>query len=142
MPSPKQILDALAAQLTTQLTGYDEELQIFARWLWMPSTGPAIDMYADETHLERHGMGSASFTHHYIVRARVFAADNEAQQDLLLQLMDPEGGASTSMWKAIESSDTLGGVVDDVTVLSSSGLGVFPPDDSMFGCTWTVQVLP
>jgi hypothetical protein len=138
-----QIQAALAAQLTTRLASI-EDLQVEDSWVNNPSA-PTVDLYQGETYLEKLGFGNGNVVMNYVIRARVLASDHEAQQAFLLTMMEPEGTAS--VWAAIDYDDTLGNgsgtaVVDQASIINSSGLGYFPPEDSMLGCTWTVRVIP
>lgn len=139
-------MDAMASQLQTYLGGTAspavENLQVDGRLMFNP-TPPAIDIYPADPFQAELAMGPGNRELFFLVRARV-AGDHEAQQDLLLSLMDPSG--STSLAAALESNVTLGGVVDNLVVGGPSGFGVFPEPlpntGTLLGCTWTVEVWP
>jgi hypothetical protein len=143
MATLAEIMDALASQIQTQLDPVIENLQVDGRLIYNP-TPPAIDIYPAEEFMERLAMSSEwGFT--LSIRARVSTADHEAGQDTLLSLMDP--AAATSLTRAIEADETLGGVVDDVTVVGGpSGFGYFTDpgliENRLLGALWRVQVIP
>lgn len=148
MATNRQIEDALAAQLTEHLIGTAdpaiENLQIDNRMIFNP-TPPSIDIYPAEEFQEKTGMGRGNVELRFVVRVRVGMADHEGGQDLLLDMMERTGAASVTA--AIESDDTLGGTVEDASILSGpSGFSTFPIAGSAtefhVGSTWTVRVLP
>jgi hypothetical protein len=137
------ILDALAAQIETQLTGKVENLAVTGRLVPNP-TPPAIDIYPADPFTEAFTYGPNPLLF-FTVRARVTTADNQGGQELLLSMMDSE--EDTSVEKAILSSRTLGGKVTKASVVagpSSFGVFVSPQGEvgSLLGCTWTVQITP
>lgn len=138
------IMDALAAQLQSQLAGIPE-LQVDGRLIPSPTT-PALDIYPGDPFMEPLAMRKGNNLFFLTVRARVSTADNEAGQDLLLSMMDMTG--STSVAQAILSSKTIGGVVSNVSITEGpSAYGVFQDTGAqdtrnLLGCTWTVRVIP
>jgi len=138
-----QIMDALAAQLATQLADI-ERLQVHGRMLANPSP-PAIDIYPAEEFQQAFTFGPGDNIMYFTVRARVSVADRDGGQDLLLSLMEPK--EDTSMAKAVAYDRTLGGKVKKASVIAGpTGYGVFinPAGEpgQLLGCTWTVQVTP
>lgn len=138
-------MDALASQIDTYYSGGTatpiiDNLQVDGRLIPSP-TPPAIDIYPADPFQEpvSYGVTNEMF---FTVRARVTTADNEAGQDLLLSLMDPD--AATSLVGAVLASRTLGGAVERVgNVDGPSAFGLFgDPSGSgnLLGCTWRVRV--
>lgn len=147
MATVAQIMDALATQIQTTLSGtvspVIENLQVDGRLVPSP-TPPAIDIYPSDPFQDALTFGKGHNMFFITVRARVSTADNEGGQELLLSMMDPE--ASTSMLKAILSSKTLGGVVSNISIVDGpSAYGVFRDaggQGSLLGCTWGTRVIP
>jgi hypothetical protein len=144
--TPAAIMDALASQIETQLCATVNpiipELQVDGRLIPSP-TPPAIDVYPSDPFQEALGFGPGNKSFSFTVRARVSTSDNEAGQDLLLSMMDPN--SSTSVAAAIESDRDLGSVVGNLKVEGPSGFGVFRDssgEGNLLGCTWTVTVFP
>jgi hypothetical protein len=141
-------MDALASQIEDVLCGTLNPviplLQVDGRFVFNP-TPPAIDVYPAEAFSSQLAMGRGNRELMFTVRARVSTAESEGGQDLLLSMMDPL--ATTSVARAIESDDTLGGLVDEVTVNGPTGFGVFPSvgvdtSGNLLGCTWEVGIMP
>lgn len=139
-------MDALATQIDTYLGGTANptipHLQVDGRLIPSP-TPPAIDIYPADPFQVALAMGKGNNELFFTVRARVSTADNEAGQDLLLSLMDPQ--ASTSVTEAVLSNRTLGGVasrVGSVTGPTAFGLFTDPGGGTWLGCTWTVRIIP
>lgn len=140
------IMDALAEQISDELCGTVSplipELQVDGRLIPNP-TPPAVDIYPGDPFQEALAYGPGNNKLNLTVRARVSTSDNEAGQDLLLAMMDPE--ASLSMAQAIMSDRTLGGTVGKLNVAEGpSAFGVFQDSGgqgSLLGCTWTVLVV-
>ena len=144
MSALTEILDALAAQIQTELDPVVENLQVHARWLTNPSP-PAVDIYPADPFTEALTYGAGNVILFLTVRARVTSADQTGGQDLLLGMMDPKEEAS--MTQALLSDRTLGGKVKRLSVVEGpSAFGVFlnPQGEagSLLGCTWRVQVTP
>lgn len=140
MATLPQIMDALATQIDTVLSPLIDDLQVDGRLIPNP-TPPAIDVYPGDPFVESLGFGAGNKEMWFTVRARVGTSDNEAGQDLLLQLMDPTG--TESMEQAILAGRTLGGVADVAQVEGPSNYGLFPSGpDTLLGCTWRVRVIP
>lgn len=147
MATVAQIMDALASQIQTQLSGtvspVIENLQVDGRMVISP-TPPAIDIYPSDPFQDALTFGKGHNVFFLTVRARVLTADNEGGQDLLLSMMDPE--ATTSVLKAILSSKTLGGVVSNVSIVDGpSSFGRFLDaggQGNLLGCTWGTRVIP
>lgn len=148
MSTVAQIMDALATQIDDYYSGGTvgtvtpviDNLQVDGRLIPSP-TPPAIDIYPADPFQEPAAYGIVSELF-FTVRARVSTADNEAGQDLLLSLMDPD--ASTSLAQVVLDDRTLGGTVERVGgVDGPSSFGLFgDPSGSgnLLGCTWRVRV--
>lgn len=138
------ILDELADALRDAFNDQtDYDIQVEPRMVLNP-TPPTVDMWpGDES---RDGQ-SAAFGDEggefYTIRARVQTADSVAGQNLLLALMDDEGGLSV---RGILFTDTgLGGLADDLDVVAQTGyvVDVAPSGEGAWlACRWTVLVLP
>ena len=132
-------MDALAAQISTQLCGTVNpvipNLQVFGRVVANP-TPPCIDMYPSDPFTEPTGFGKGMKDYFFDVRARVDLADSAAGQDLLLSMMDTQ--SSTSVEQAILSNTSLSG---GGTIRSVEGPRWRPFGD-LIGCFWTVRVTP
>jgi hypothetical protein len=144
MSSLTEIADALATQIDDYLAGLDSsygELQVEPRRIFNP-TPPAIDIYpADAVAQEQTSFGYAGRDAFLTIRARVTMADEDAGQDLLLELADT---GATSIMAALASDKTLGGTVDAHAVESQSGFRVYedvPGTAAYLGCEWTIRVV-
>jgi len=136
-----QIMDAMAAQLEDEIGPLIENLQVQGRLIPSP-TPPSIDIYPGDPFQDLLTFGAQNELF-FTVRARVHTADNEAGQELLLSMMDPE--SATSVAQAIRSDRKLGNTVSQATVVEGpSAFGVFTDaggEGSLLGCTWRVRVL-
>lgn len=139
------ILDALGAQIESQLGTAVTDLQVHSRHLRQTSP-PCIDMYpSTEGFMERNTFGTDSaWVYFFDVRARVSDSDIDGQQDLLLAMMDPD--TAESLTGAMESGN-LGGTVDDVSVINGpTGYTIFTDpggsDMRLLGAVWRVRVIP
>lgn len=146
MSTVAQIMDAMASQIQSYLGGTASpvitNLQVDGRLIPSP-TPPAIDVYPADPFQLPLAMGRGNNELFFTVRARVSTSDNEAGQDLLLSLMDPQ--ATSSVAQAVLSNRTLGGVVEKVgSVEGPSQYGLFgdPSGANWLGCTWRVRVMP
>lgn len=84
----------------------------------------------------QRGLDSLTFT----VRALVGAASDIGAQKRLMRFIAPTG--SESVKAAVESDVTLGGVADDLRVVSFIGPFTFPRDGGapLYGGDWRVEV--
>lgn len=148
MATVADVMDALAAQIQSQLSGTSdpviENLQAHGRLNFNP-TPPAVDVYPADPFVDRLTFGKGNITYYLTVRARVSTADSDGGQGLLLSMMDPD--ATTSMERAIVYDRTLGGKISKLNIHEGpSAYGVFPDPSgqsgSLIGCTWTVRVVP
>jgi hypothetical protein len=80
----------------------------------------------------------------FTIRARVSTADQEAGQELLLRLMDRNGGSSVQA--ALAADRTLAGTADDSVVEGPSGFVPYPDTagtnvGSYLCAEWRLRVL-
>jgi hypothetical protein len=78
----------------------------------------------------------------WIIRARVTTADEPAGQDLLYAMMDPRN--LESLVQALLYDDTLGGLVDSLTVEPPADYGMWTSPgqtNGLLGCTWRAAVI-
>jgi hypothetical protein len=142
------VMAAIASQLELELGPQVDGLQGDPKIVWNP-TPPCIDILPADPFIERATFGpGGGYEAVYTVRARVTTADQQAGQELLLQLLDPHG--PLSMWAALEADSTLGGVVQDSNLESVSGFqpyeapgGVATGGSSgaLLGCEWRLRVV-
>jgi len=127
--------------LETELSPVVDGLQVYGRMTFNPSP-PTIDIYPDAEFMERIA-GSNTVQVAFTIRARAATADDEAGQEVLLEMMDPYGSAS--VMGAVNGDKTLGGTVDDVVIEPPSNFGAYvDPNAStgvLIGCTWRARVL-
>src|SRR5262245_11818269 len=134
-------LDAVAGQLQTELGPVVDGVQIVPRMVVNP-TPPTIDIYpAPDGFQEQIAFG---YDQHavFVVRASVSTADQDAGQDLLLELLDPRGPAS--VLQALMADPSFGGAVDDSTVTGISGFLPYtfdPNGGSLLGAEWRLDCL-
>jgi hypothetical protein len=120
------ILDALAAQLRTQLAAVtDVDLSIEGR-AFAAATVPAVDMYVTAPNglADPQGYGEIQGGVPINVRVRVSTADLYTGEDLLLALTDDEDPLSITA--AIDSDVTLGGLTSDIVWGDWGGYTDFP----------------
>lgn len=136
------MLAEIAAALATALTEgvAVDELQVVPRYMLNP-TGPSIDVYPANPSQEDSAFGRWPRLTLWTVRARVGVADHDANQDLLLQLLEP--GGPTSVRAAIMDDLTLGGLAEGMDVESPSGYLAYTAVDGTggyIGCEWRVRI--
>ncbi len=130
--------DAIVAEL-----GF--AVQFSPRRLMSP-TPPVIDMWPGNAGEQRDGAaagfqdvnGALLFT----VRARVAAADNEAEQELLYALCDEEDPACVAV--ALMADQTLNGLASSVEVLGPSEPTIYQDvagQTPLLGVQWRVEIL-
>jgi hypothetical protein len=137
------VAEAMAGQIAANLASAIPDLQVDGHRLIFP-TPPSIDIYPpDDAFYEQIGFGLHDPARvFWTVRARVTPADDEAGQDLLLSMIDPRDAASVV--QALLDDETLGGLVDSLTVdpPDSYGLWTNPGQtNGLLGCTWRVAVI-
>lgn len=136
-----ELADALAAAIQDALDSDAEEIQVLSRLNRNPDSF-AIDIYPSDPFVtqEESGMGQIVGAHHWVVRARI-AGDRDAEQDLLLRLMDETDALSVAA--ALTDDPTLGGLTSSVEVEGPSGYTQYigDGDSTMLGVEWRVTVL-
>lgn len=142
------IMDEMADQIRSALAGADWDFQVEPRMVLSP-TPPAIDIYpadpARDLDTRAHGQTSEHTEggHIFNVRARVAPNDHEANQEVLLALMDDED--DLCLVQALYDDPTLGGHASDVSLLNESGFVLVPTIDGAnvhIGLIWTFLVIP
>jgi len=116
------------------------ELQIVPRLAVNP-TPPSLDIYPADPSQEDAAFGPTSSLTLWTVRARVTTVDHDANQDILLDLLEPYG--ATSVRAAILADKTLGGLAEGLDVDRPSGMTVYPALEgtaSYLGCEWRVRI--
>ena len=146
MPSPEnaELLDAMADQiraaLDDALSAASFTVQVEPRLVFAPSP-PTVDMYPGDlargTEARAFGTeGEFLFT----VRCRVNPNDADANQDILLGMMDDVNALSVPM--ALLDEPTLGGLAADVDVRDVTGFNLYPfGADSLVGFQFTAVVI-
>jgi hypothetical protein len=119
-----------------------EEIQVVGRQNLNPD-GFAIDVYpADPFRTpDAAGFGDITGAVNWVVRARI-AGDRDAEQDLLLLLMDEESDFAIAT--ALMDDQTLNGLASSVEVDGPSGYTLYadgPGDSFRLGVEWRVTVL-
>jgi hypothetical protein len=132
-------LEQIRLGLATNLEAIGDMQQVSPYALPQP-TPPSIEIIVGEI-LYHQAMVDGLVQVTMIVRAYVGLALNVPAQQRLDRFLAPSGDESVKA--AIEADLTLGGVVDDVTVVSASGHIVFVRESqpAMLGAEWTVTVL-
>jgi len=135
-------MDALAAQVTSDLSPLITDLQVDGKFVPIPSP-PCIDIFPGDPFFEPLAF-RGKYTYYFTARARVTTADHEGGQSLLLSLMDP--AAATSLTASLEGTYSIGGTSYDVTVEEGpSAFGIFNDPGSienrLLGALWRVRVL-
>jgi hypothetical protein len=141
MSGVRAIADELAAKVAAALG--DNISQVSGRRIFSP-TPPTIDIYPADTFRADvgRGFGDLGGALIFVVRARVNSADNEAAQDLLLDLMDDESDVCVAA--ALADDQTLNGLASTIEVDGPTGFRVY--DDlghtqAFIGCEWTVTIV-
>lgn len=133
-------MDELGSTLTDVLSS---EWQVVPRLNANP-TSPSVDIYPADPFrsTEEAGFGEISGALFFTVRARVSTLDNDAAQDLLLELMDDE--SSYCVAAALMDDQTLNGLASSVDVDGPSGFVSFVDsggEGALLGVTWRAEVL-
>ena len=148
MSSLRAILEAAADQIRdTMEAESDWAIQVEPSMILNP-TPPTIDMYPADPSADPQsaGMGetySDMDAGYWInVRARVSPTDNVANQEVLLELLDPE--SSMSLVQALYDDPTIGGLAADINLDSTSGYVLVPKIDGSavhIGVVWRFLVI-
>jgi hypothetical protein len=147
--SLREILEAAGDQIRdTMEAEADWDIQVESSMILNP-TPPAIDMYPADPATDI-GTGSFGETYPEIdegwrinFRARVAPNDNVANQEVLLELMDPE--SPISLVQSLYDDPTLGGHAADLTLEQTSGFVLVPKVDGSavhIGVVWRFLVIP
>lgn len=141
------LIEAMADQIRDALdaaaAGTDLSVQVEPRRVFAPTT-PTVDIYpaADDFRaVEGATMGQVSGVLRLTVRVRIDTGDQDASQDLLLDMQDD--ASAWSVAQALYDDATLNGHASDVYVESFSGHRAyeeFGGGGVYLGCEWTVQV--
>jgi hypothetical protein len=144
----REILEAAADQIRTVMAADSDWYVQVEPVMVLNPTPPVIDMYPADPSNDS-ASGSYGSTYEQIaegfwvnIRARVNPNDNVANQELLLELMDP--ASDTSVVQALYDDPTLGGVVADVNLDSTSGFVLVPKVDGSavhVGVIWRFLIL-
>lgn len=139
------ILDELAATLDIAVNTTGWPVQVSARRRFSP-TPPALDMWPGNAGEQRDtattGFQETAGTLLVTVRARVAAADHEAQQDLLYAFCDPADPCCVV--DALMDDQTLGGLAASVEVLGPSEPTIYQDvagQTPLLGVQWRVEIL-
>ena len=141
MPSLTKIAEGMAAAVET-LAAEIDNLQV-SSYLLLHPTPPAVDIYPGDPFQDGDGFGAGNNSLFFTVRARTTTADHQGGQGVLYQLLEPDSGVQD----ALESDQTLGGLVDTLAVTPEgiSGFRVYADsggDGQFLGCEWRVEVKP
>ena len=140
MSTNPEIMNALALALTP-IAAEIPDLQIYAGWLPTPSP-PSIEIFPGDPFQEDLGFAEEKKSF-WTVRARVAMADTDAGQNLLLQLLEPDGPTSVESalcWNGAGESVKSSAVVEG----TPSGYREYSDGDfpgRLLGCEWRVEVL-
>lgn len=143
MPSAENadLLDAMADQIRTAMADVtDIDVQVEPRMVSAPSP-PTIDMYPGDV---SRGTEAAAFGVEgeflFTVRARVNENDANANQDLLLALMDDVNDLSIAL--ALLDEPTLGGLATSLDCVDPTGYVLYPfGGDTLLGFQFTAKVI-
>jgi len=134
-------MDAMAARLQAGITAAAPPwpIQVYGRIVTNPSP-PCLDMLPGPVDMEIASFDDLMGAELVVVRARIATPDNEASQEVLLELMDREGDLSVA--DILAGDPDLDGV-GNITLTARSELQPFDTADGLLlGCTWTFQVIP
>jgi hypothetical protein len=138
-----EIAAAIAAQLESELAGVIDGIQIDPQRVFNP-TPPCIDIYPGNPFLAQSAFGQYEAL--FAVRARVSMADNQAGQELLLDLLDPR--SPMSVRAALRADPTFAGTVDDSGLedgnLDAGGFTIYQDtaqSEPLLGCEWPLRVV-
>lgn len=147
MPSAEntELLDAMADQIRAVTESGDVDVMVAARYVAAPAFYPCVDMYPGDV---SRGTDAAAFgygadgrgEHLFTVRVRVQTNDADANQDLLLNMMDDVNALSVPM--ALLDEPTLGGLASDLDVRDVTGLVPYGlGEDAPIGFQFTAVVI-
>lgn len=139
-------MDEMAENIRTAVADVGVPVQVEGRLIAEPSHTPCVDIYpgldpfyesATAGMVVEGDEGALRLT----VRCRVQPNDHEANQDILLELMDDQTDAS--IVNAVNDDVTINGTVSDVHLESVSGYVLIPSTagEAYIGCLWRFQVV-
>ena len=135
------LLDAMATIIGNVLSSAPIPVQVWGRRISSPGSYPCVDMYPADTPRGEEaagfgGRGEFFFT----VRVRAQTNDADANQDLLLNMMDDINAYSVPM--ALLDQPTLGGIASSVDIQDDTGLVVYGLGaDDPIGFQFTARVI-
>jgi hypothetical protein len=138
-----EIADEIAATLEDAIQIEGDEIDVYPRLNLSPQ-GFCIDVYPAAEFRAVDGAGFTDETGivNWVVRARI-NGDRDAEQDLLLRLMDEEDDLGVAA--VLMDDQTLNGLASSVRVTGPSGytqyLDAGAEGTSRFGVEWLVTVL-
>ena len=129
-------ISQIRAGLATNLKTLGESRQVSAYQLESPT--PKALWVSNPGEIVRTAMGSYEFL--IPIQGVVAASTEKGAQIALDKWISPTG--SLSVWRAIESDKTLGGVVGNAIVMRCDGSQFFTGKGGveMLGSTWHVQI--
>lgn len=116
------------------------DVQVSDYMLSNPSP-PTIQVFPEAVTYHQ-AMGNGMDAKRFTVQAFVGLTSDVGAQKKLDTWLDDSG--STSVKAAIEADRTLGGFVDDTTVIEASGYKVYALEGArgpVLGCEWTVEII-
>lgn len=136
-----EIADELAAVIDAASIPNLE--QVRGRRVFSP-TPPSIDIYPADPFRrpDEAGFGDLNGAYLWTVRARVNPTDDEAWQDILLDLMDDD--SANCVAAILEADQTLNGLAGEVVVDGPTGHRIYVEpsgEAALVGVEWTVAVL-
>ena len=128
------IRQGIAANLATLGTG-----QQVSPYPKQAPTPPALQVVGFDS-IERTAFGRGSFGLPFQVQGLAGMATEEGAHVRLDKWLSPT--ATLSVWAALESDQTLGGIVDNLVVLRCDGSQILQvqPGVEMLGSTWHLQI--
>lgn len=115
-----ELLDAMAAQIGLALALSEIPVEVHGRYVAAPGSYPCVDMYPGDV---ARGRDAAAFgvdgEFLFTVRVRVQTNDADANQELLLNMMDDQNDLSVPM--ALLDEPTLGGLASDLDIIDATG---------------------
>lgn len=136
------LLDEMADKLRTAVSLVGFPVQVEPRYI-IGASPPSLDIFPSDQFRgdTSSGFGAIAGELLFTVRARV-SGDRDAEQDLLLALMDEEDELSVAA--ALMDDQTLNGLASSVDVDGPSGYRQYieaGDQAALLGCEWKVTVL-
>ncbi len=140
-----ELREEMVVVLEDVVGGVGFAVQVSPRRLMSP-TPPVIDMWPGNAGEQRDpaaaGFGDVNGALLFTVRARVAAADNEAEQELLYAFCDEE--SSSCVAAALMADQTLNGFASSVEVLGPNEPTIYQDvagQTPLLGVQWRVEIL-